>query len=195
MKNLFIHSSFLHSFLSELFQPFQKPLAMVFGIFDDPLPVFFGADAGNVSAAEAVHRRLIDHVAELGHLLKVVEKFFYRMPVLPAPAIMVTAAAYGEGYHEMFAGKGCSFGTIGKAMGKDFFYPVFDDGRVGIPVKGKLEYDDIRFSYIGLFFFHVQVPAEKVQAAKDKGQVRFVQRFQNGFIGQGRFQVRVAGND
>ena len=80
MKNLFIHSSFLHSFLSELFQPFQKPLAMVFGIFDDPLPVFFGADAGNVSAAEAVHRRLIDHVAELGHLLKVVEKFFYRMP-------------------------------------------------------------------------------------------------------------------
>jgi hypothetical protein len=30
MKNIFIHSSFLHSFLSELFQPLQKPLAMVF---------------------------------------------------------------------------------------------------------------------------------------------------------------------
>ena len=188
-------SSFTAPLLSELFQPFQKPAAVVFRVFDDPPAVFFGAHAGNIGAAEAVDRGFVDHVAELCHLFEVVEEFFHRMPVLAAFPVMVAAAAYGEGYHEVLAGEGGTFGTVRKAMGKDLFHPVLDDGGIGIPVEGELEYNNIRLFYVSLFFFHVQVPAQKVQASEGIGKIRFIQCFQNGFIGQGGLQVRVAGND
>lgn len=64
-------------------------------------------------------------------------------------------------------------GSIGKSMGKDFFYPVLNGGRKRVPVERKLEQDDSGLLYIFLLFGGIKILAKKVHTAEDSGNARF----------------------
>jgi hypothetical protein len=78
-------------------------------------------------------------------------------------------------------------------MGKNIFHPVLHEGRIGIPLDGELEDDDIGVLQELLLLFHIEVPARFIETVEREIGSQTFQCFQNGAVREGLIQVGMTG--